>query len=209
MKISASILSSKKIDVAVKELSLTDVDYIHVDFIDDTFINGKKIPFRKLKKISKYSPKRLDIHLMTSNIKKYIKKFASLNAEYITFHIEATDKVEELIELIHNYGIHAGLAINPETDIEKVKSYLNDIDLVLIMSVNPGYGGQSFIPETVEKVKTLREYLNKEKLKVLINVDGGINNETSNEVKKYVDIMVSGSYITNSDNFQEKISSLR
>lgn len=209
MKISASILSSKKIDIAVKELSLTDVDYIHVDFIDDTFINGKKIPFRKLKKISKYSPKRLDIHLMTSNIKKYIKKFASLNAEYITFHIEATDKVEELIELIHNYGIHAGLAINPETDIEKVKPYLNDIDLVLIMSVNPGYGGRSFITETVEKVKTLREYLKQEKLKVLINVDGGINNETSKEIKKYVDIMVSGSYITNSDSFQEKISSLR
>ena len=99
--------------------------------------------------------------------------------------------------------------MQPLNDIEKVKPYLNDIDLVLIMSVNPGYGGQSFIPETVEKVKTLREYLNKENLKVLINVDGGINNKTSNEVKKYVDIMVSGSYITNSDNFQEKISSLR
>lgn len=209
MKISSSFLACKKIDYAIKKLSLTDTDYIHVDFIDNSFINGKKISFCKLKKISKYSDKRLDVHLMTKKVKKYIKKFAMLNVEYITFHVEACSNIENIINLIHNYGIHAGIAVNPDTDIEVIKPYLANVDLVLIMSVVPGYGGQVFIPETIEKVKKLRDYLKKQKLKVLINVDGGINLETSKNIKPYVDIMVSGSYITNSNNYQEMISSLR
>lgn len=209
MKISTSFLSCKKIDYAIKKLSLTDTDYIHVDFIDNSFIDGKKISFRRLKKISKYSSKRLDVHLMTKKVKKYIKKFALLNVEYITFHVEACNNIEDMINLIHNYGISAGIAINPDTDIELIKPYLDSVDLVLIMSVVPGYGGQAFIPETVEKVTKLREYLKKQKLKVLVNVDGGINLETSKKVKPYVDIIVSGSYITNNNNYQEKISSLR
>lgn len=209
MKISSSFLACKKVNSAIKKLSLTDTDYIHVDFIDNSFINGKKISFRKLKKISKYSSKRLDVHLMTKKIKKYIKKFALLNVEYITFHVEAGNNIEDMINLIHNYGIHAGIAVNPDTDFEVIKPYLDNVDLVLIMSVVPGYGGQAFIPDVVEKIKKLREYLKKNKLKVLISVDGGIKLDESKKIKPYVDIIVSGSYITNSNNYQEKISSLR
>lgn len=209
MKISASFLSCKKILPAISKLSLTDVDYIHVDFIDGKFVVGKTIPFRKLKKIRKVSSKRLDIHLMTNKLNKYIKKFAVLNCEYITFHIEATNDIEKYINMIHNYGIKVGIAIKPDTEIEEVKPYLNMIDLVLVMSVEPGYGGQEFIPKTVEKLKELKKYLVENKINVVVSVDGGINIDTLKDIKEYVDMAVSGSYITSSNNYQEQINSLR
>lgn len=209
MKISASFLSCKKIIPAIKELSFTNVDYIHVDFIDGKFVVGKKIPFRMLKRISRISSKRLDVHLMTDKLKKYIKRFALLNCEYITFHVEIGKDIEKYINMIHSYGAKCGLAINPNTSLEEIKPYLSMIDMVLVMSVTPGYGGQAFIPETVDKVKELRAYLKKKRLKVLVSIDGGINIDTVKEIKPYVDMVVAGSYITNSSDFQEKINDLR
>mgnify|MGYP004520746059 FL=1 len=209
MKISASFLSCEKIIPAIKKLNMTDVDYIHVDFIDNNFVKGKKIPFHKLKKISKISSKRLDIHLMTNKLEKYIKKFSMLNCEYITFHIEVLENVEKYINMIHSYGIKCGLAINPDTDFDKIKPYIEMIDLILVMSVTPGYGGQQFIPTTEDKLKKIRKYITDNKIKVIVNVDGGINNTTINKVNKYVDMVVSGSYITNSNDFQENINNLR
>lgn len=209
MKVSASFLSCKKIIPVIKELSFTDVDYIHVDFIDGKFVVGKKIPFRRLKKISKVSSKRLDVHLMTDQLEKYIKKFSLLNCEYITFHLEVGKDIEKYIQMIHSYGVKCGIAINPHTSLEEINPYLSMIDMVLVMSVTPGYGGQAFIPETIDKVKELRSYLKKKKLKVVMSIDGGINMNTIENVKPYVDMVVSGSYITNSNNFQEKINSLR
>ncbi len=207
--ISTSFLSCKKIIPAIEKLNLTDTDYIHVDFIDGKFVVGKKIPFRKLKKISKVSSKRLDVHLMTNKLKKYIKKFASLNCEYITFHVEVEKDIEKYIDLIHSYGIKCGLAINPNTDIKILKPYLPLIDMVLIMSVEPGYGGQTFIPATVDKIKKIKKLITTNKAKVTISVDGGINSETVKEIKENVNLIVSGSYITSGDDFQEKINSLR
>ena len=204
MKVSASFLSCSKIIPVVSKLSATDVDYIHV-----SFVKGKKIPFRKIKQIGKYSRKRLDVHLMTKRLKKYIKKFSQLDCEYITFHLEIGKNIEKYIELIHSYGIKCGLAINPDTDFKELEPYLNMIDMVLVMSVEPGYGGQEFIKETVKKVKSLREYIGKKEVSVMISVDGGINEETVKKVKPYVDMVVSGSYITKSDDFQEQIHSLR
>lgn len=209
MKISASFLSCEKIIPAIKKLNMTDVDYIHVDFVDNNFVKGKKIPFHKLKKISKISSKRLDIHLMTDKLEKYIKKFSMLNCEYITFHIEVLKNVEKYINMIHSYGIKCGLAINPDTDFDKIKPYIEMIDLILVMSVTPGYGGQQFIPTTEDKLKKIRKYITDNKIKVIVNVDGGINNTTINKVNKYVDMVVSGSYITNSNDFQENINNLR
>ncbi len=209
MKVSASFLSCEKIIPAIKKLNMTDVDYIHVDFIDNNFVKGKKIPFHKLKKISKISSKRLDIHLMTDKLEKYIKKFSMLNCEYITFHIEVLENIEKYINMIHSYGIKCGLAINPDTDFDKIKPYIEMIDLILVMSVTPGYGGQQFIPTTEDKLKKIRKYITDNKLKVIVNVDGGINNTTINKVNKYVDMVVSGSYITNSNDFQENINNLR
>lgn len=209
LAISASFLSCKKIIPAIKKLNMTDVNYIHIDFIDGNFVVGKKIPFRKLKKISKVSSKRLDVHLMTNKLKKYIKKFALLNCEYITFHVEVGKNIEKYINLVHSYGIKCGLAINPDTEIELLKPYLPMIDMVLVMSVVPGYGGQKFIPQTVDKVKELKKYLVENELKVIVSIDGGINDTTVKKVKKDVDMIVSGSYITSSNDFQEKINSLR
>lgn len=209
MKISSSFLASKKVEEAIKKLSFTDVDFIHVDFIDDSYVIGTKIPFRKIKKATKNISKRLDVHLMTKKVKKYIKKFAELNVEYITFHVELDNNIEKNINLIHSYGIKVGLAINPDTDIEKLKPYLSMIDMVLVMSVVPGVGGQAFIPQTVEKIKKLKKYIMDNELNIVISVDGGINDETVKKVNKYVDIVISGSYITNSDDFQQQIFSLR
>ena len=207
--ISSSFLSCRKIILAIKKLNLTDTDYIHVDFIDGKFVVGKKIPFRKLKKISKFSSKRLDVHLMTNKLKKYIKKFASLNCEYITFHVEIGKDIEKYIDLVHSYGIKCGLAINPNTPIKELESYLPMVDMVLVMSVEPGYGGQAFIPKTVDKVKELNKYLTTNELNVTVSVDGGINDKTVKGIKDHVNMLVSGSYITSSNDFQEKINSLR
>lgn len=209
MKISASFLSSSDLKKTVYELSVTDVDYIHVDFIDGKFVSGTKIAYRKIKKVTKFSSKRLDVHLMTDKLDKYIKKFALLNCEYITFHVEATKDISKYISLIHSYGIKCGLAVNPDTSIQEIEPYVNDIDMVLVMSVAPGKGGQTFIPDAVNKLKDLEKLLRTKKSKVLVSIDGGINDTTVSSVGSLVDMLVSGSFITSSDNYQEKINILR
>ena len=209
MKVSASFLACKDISYGISLLDETTCDYIHVDFIKGKFVKGKEIPFRKLKKISKFTSKRLDVHLMTDKLDKYIPKFSTLNCEYITFHIEATSNIEKYIDLIHSYGIKCGIAINPDTDIKEVEPYLDRIDLVLIMSVYPGYGGQEFIEDVVVKTKTLKEIIKKDKLNLILSIDGGINNNTIIKVKDYVDMVVAGSYITSSNDFQKSIDILR
>lgn len=208
MKIAASFLSSKKIARDLEKLNLTDVDYIHVDVMDGKFVSQKSLSFKELKNIYHYTSKRLDIHLMVLKPQKLIKKFASLNTEYITFHIELQEDILSLIDLVHRYGIKCGLAINPSTDLEMIYPYLDKIDLVTIMSVNPGMGGQEFILETAVKVVKLKERITSEKLATKIMVDGGINLATKDYVGD-ADILVSGSYIISSDNFQEAITSLR
>lgn len=208
MKISASFLTSRDKSKDLKKLNLTDVDYIHVDYMDGKFVKNVSLPFRELKKIYKYTSKRLDVHLMASKPDKLIKKFASLNTEYITIHVEINRDIKKLLNLIHEYGIKAGLAINPDTDINLLKDYLEDIELILVMGVYPGKGGQEFIDETVKRVKEVKKIIKKSEKNILISVDGGINNETKKKVEN-ADILVSGSYIVNSDNFQETITKLR
>ena len=208
MKISASFLSSHYISRDLEKLNVTDIDYIHVDVMDGKFVRQKSLPFKELKNIYKYTSKRLDVHLMEKDPRKDIRNFALLNCEFITIPIEIDVPLFDYIDLIRRYGIKAGLAISPNTDIEKVYPYLEKIDLVLVMGVEPGMGGQSFILETTVKLAKLKQKIEEEKLKVLISVDGGINLETKDYVKD-VDILVSGSCIIHSDNFQETITKLR
>ena len=208
MKIAASFLACNNIKKALKKLGLTDTDYIHVDVVDNKFVTGKKISIRKLKKIYKYTSKRLDVHLMVNKPKKYIKKLALLNTERIIFHVELEKNIEKYLDYIHSFGIKNGLAINPDTDISILRPHLDKIDTILVMSVNPGYGGQAFIPESLEKVKKIRNLIGKRKIE--LSVDGGIKEEQAKLLKEVpVDIIVAGSYITNSSNYQEKIDSLR
>ncbi|MDD6224142.1 MAG: ribulose-phosphate 3-epimerase [bacterium] len=207
MKISASFLAEKKIEKAIYKLDHTDADYIHVDVVDGKFVDGKKIPLRKLKKIYKLTSKRLDVHLMVKKPKKYIKKFVTMNAERIIIHLELKKDLEKNLELIHKFGIKNGLAINPNTDISYLEPYLDKIDSILVMSVMPGYGGQKFIENTTTRLIEIKKMLLQHP-NIEIMVDGGINEDTI-EFVKIADIVVSGSYITKSKNYQDQIDKLR
>lgn len=208
MKVSASFLSSHYIEEDIMKLNDTDVDYIHVDVMDGKFVKNKTLPFRSMKNIYKFTSKRLDVHLMVKHPKKLIKKYAQLNTEYITFHVEIEEDIEELINLVHNYGIKCGLAIKPKTPIEVLDPYMDKIDLVLFMSVEPGKGGQEFMPEVLVRIKEFKRKMKEKKLNIVVNVDGGINLETCKKLRQ-ADILVSGSCITNSENFQDTIRKLR
>ena len=208
MKVSASYLSSYSIEKDIMKLNDTDVDFIHVDVMDGKFVKNKTMPFRAMKNIYKFTSKRLDVHLMVEKPKKLIKKYAQLNTEYITIHVEIEEDIHELIDLIHNYGIKCGLSIKPNTPLEVLDPYLDKIDMVLFMSVEPGKGGQEFIPETLIRIKEFKKHIKEKKLKIVVNVDGGINLSNCKKLRQ-ADIIVSGSCITNSDNFQETITNLR
>ena len=208
MKVSASFFSSKNIPKDLEKLNDTDVDYIHVDIMDGKFVMNKTMPFREMRHIYEYTSKRLDVHLMVEDPSKYIPLYAELNTEYITFHVEVLEDIKKNIDLIKSYSIKAGLAIKPNTKINELIPYLPFIDLILIMSVEPGEGGQAFIEESENRVNEVRELINSYNLDCVINIDGGINDETRKKCDN-CDIVVAGSYIINGDNFQDKISSLR
>lgn len=208
MKVSASFLSSKNPALDLVKLNDTDVDYIHVDIMDGEFVPNKTMPFSEMKNIYKYTSKRLDVHLMVNDPKKYIPLYAGLNTEYITIHVELDEDIMSLLELIKSYSIKAGLSLKPNTKVSELIPYLPYIDMVLVMSVEPGAGGQAFIEESGDRISEIRALLKSYNIPAVINVDGGINDKTVSKCSDS-DIVVAGSYIINSDNFQEKISSLR
>ncbi|MBO6195120.1 MAG: ribulose-phosphate 3-epimerase [Bacilli bacterium] len=204
MKVSVSILKEKsRLDYVIDKLQNTSADYIHIDIMDSTFTEENSFLLSELTNIK--TNKKYDIHIMSTNLDYQINEAIKLNPEYITFHVESTKDVRKYIDLIKNNNIKVGLAINPKTRLWKIKKYLNMIDLVLVMSVEPGKGGQQFIPSIIKKIKKLKKKQNN----FLINVDGGINDETVDKVKEYVDIVVSGSYITNNEDYESKIVSLK
>ena len=204
--ISASILSIKEnIKQNVKLLDETTVDFLHLDIMDGKFVKNKTWDIEQIKDIVENTKKPKDIHLMVDDVKDYVCKFKILNPTYITFHIEVKQDIMELIKYIKNLGIKVGISIKPNTNIEKILPYLPFIDLVLIMTVEPGYGGQKFIEDVIPKVEKLNELKNK--FNFILEVDGGINNETISKVKS--DIYVVGSYIINSDNYQKQIDKLK
>ena len=197
MKVNVSILSStiKPQDI-VKELDKTNADYIHIDIMDGKFVDNKTWTISEITKITKNSTLPLDVHLMVNNPSKYIEDYAMLNTNDIIFHYEAVKDVNSMIDEIKNYGLKVGIAINTDTDVEKIFPYLDKIDLVLVMSVYPGKSGQSFIEESLDKIRKLKQEIQEKNLKTLISVDGGINDETGKLCKEAgVDILVSASYI--------------
>ena len=208
MKVSVSYLNSKDICNDLRKLDLCSNEFIHVDVMDGKFVNNKSLPFSEVKNIYKYTTKRLDVHLMVENPSKYIPLYCSLNSEYICFHLETDEDIFENINLIKSFGVKAGLVIKPNTKIRELVPYMPSIDLVLVMSVEPGMGGQDFIIDTESRVDELRDLINQYNFDVLINVDGGITDKTVGFVKNS-DIVTSGSYVVNSEDFEEKISSLR
>ena len=208
MVLNASILSSEfKASDLIKRFNDTKVSYIHLDIMDGKFVNNKSYTVSEIKKFNDISKKSFDVHLMVKNPIKYINDLALLNVNTISFHYEAVKNVDEVINLIKNYGIKVGIAINPKTDINVLIPYLNMIDIVLVMSVEPGYSGQAFIESTYNKVEKLKELIVNNNSKSLIEVDGGVNIENAPILKeKGTDIIVSASYIQNNlENINELI----
>lgn len=207
MKVSVSYLSSKNIIEDLRKLTVTDTDYIHVDVMDGKFVKNRTLSFSELKEIHRYTNKRLDVHLMVKKPWKYIDDYATLNTEYITIHVE-TKNVSKTLDLIESYGIKKGLSIKPETPLDELDPYLDKVDLILVMSVEPGKGGQEFIDNTIDRIKELKKKLKEHKSNALISVDGGINEEVAKKLKN-VDVLASGSYVINSADYQEAINKLR
>lgn len=207
-KISVSFLSCDDVLDDLDELDETDVDYIHVDSMDGKFVDNKNNPYHYLKEFCKYSRKPLDVHLMEEKPEHSIEKYASLNTEMISIHIEIQEDISKLLNLIHSYGIKAGLAISPDTDPLLLEPYFEEIDFILVMSVYPGYGGQKFIPSTIDKIKQIKKELSYFKKEILISVDGGVGLKEK-ELLEEADILVSGSYIVKGDSYQDRITSLR
>ena len=198
IKISPSILSAdfSKLGSEIQALEKAKADLIHIDVMDGHFVPNITIGPDVIKQLRKYTSLPFDVHLMISPVHNYIKNFAEAGANIITIHPEATDDLVGSIKKIKSYNKKSGVSLNPKTSIDKVLPVLNLIDLVLVMSVNPGFGGQKFMPETLEKVKVLRKEIDKKKLKTEIEIDGGINIENSKTaIKAGVDIIVSGTAI--------------
>ena len=208
MKIGVSTLNVKEPRSSeLAKIDGLDVDYIHVDVMDGIFVENKTFGFDEFYDMVRFTKKPKDIHLMVSDVKKYIDNFSKLSPEYISFHYEATNDVLGVINYIHNLGIKASLAINPSTQTSEILDYLKYLDMVLVMSVEPGRGGQTFIEDSTKKVEQLYMLRENEGYNYKIEVDGGVNNETIKKCEK-VDICVVGSYITKND-YEKSIRNLR
>lgn len=205
IKISTSILSSKNRIEDLEKLNKTTTDYIHIDTMDGNFVNNYQLPISEIIEINKLTKKPLDIHLMVEKPQEYIKNLQNMNIEFITIHLEINHNIQEIINSIKQSGYKVGISLKPHTPISSIIPYLQQIDLVLIMSVEPGQGGQEFIPSSINKARDLKKY----NPNIIIEMDGGIKNHNINNLKDCVDIAVVGSYITNHNNFQEAINNLK
>ena len=214
IKISPSILSAdfSKLGSEIQNLEKAKADLIHIDVMDGHFVPNITIGPDVIYKLKKYSSLPFDVHLMISPVHNFIKNFADAGADIITIHPEATNDLESSIKKIKSYNKKVGISLNPETSLDKLNNVLDKIDLVLIMSVNPGFGGQKFIENTLNKIKKLRLKIDQLKLKVEIEVDGGINFENSKSIiKAGADILVSGTTIfkSNEGNIKKNIEILK
>ena len=214
VKISPSILSAdfSKLGSEIQNLEKAKADLIHIDVMDGHFVPNITIGPEVINKLRKYTSLPFDVHLMISPVHNFIKSFADAGADIITIHPEATNDLESSIKKIKSYNKKVGISLNPETPLDKLNNVLDKIDLVLIMSVNPGFGGQKFIENTLNKIKELRLKIDQLKLKVEIEVDGGINFENSKSIiKAGADILVSGTTIfkSNEGNIKKNIEILK
>ncbi|MEG2457721.1 MAG: ribulose-phosphate 3-epimerase [Bacilli bacterium] len=209
MKVSVSFLSKEYSQTElIKQINKTTTNYIHVDIMDGKFTDNKTNTFSEIKKLLLNTTIPLDVHLMVNNPLKYIEDYALLNTEYITFHYEVVKDIKKTIEYIKNFGIKAGISINPDTNVSLIFPYLKYLDLVLIMSVEPGKSGQEFKPSIIYKLEALKQKIIEDNLNTKISIDGGMNEETIPLIKDYTDIIVSASYL-HSGNMQDKIKEIQ
>ncbi|MCT7582816.1 ribulose-phosphate 3-epimerase [Aliarcobacter butzleri] len=212
MLVAPSILSADFGNLAneIKAICDAGCDLVHVDVMDGHFVPNMTIGPVVVEPVAKVASKPLDIHLMVENNTFFVDLFAPCKPLYISFHIESEKHPHRLIQKIRSYGIKPAIVLNPHSRPQEIEYLLEDLDMVLLMSVNPGFGGQKFIPSVVEKAKELKELINKRNPKCLIEVDGGVNDKNIEILKNAgVDIVVAGSYVFGSDDYEKAIKSLK
>ena len=210
MKIAPSILTADflKLEEEIKSIE-QESDYLHLDVMDGHFVPNISFGSHVLSGLKRITNVPLDTHLMISNPIDYIKDFAGINSSFITIHVEA-NKVKETLDLIHSYGIKRGLSLKPKTSLDDIKPYLSELELVLVMSVEPGFGGQSFMVDQLDKVRELVRLRDEHHYNYVIEIDGGINFDTAKLAKEAgVDIAVAGSYVFNAKDRNEAIRGIK
>lgn len=210
MNVSLSILTIDYGKVA-EELAILEkeLEYLHLDVMDGNFVPNISFGPAFIQSLRNYSKLIFDTHLMIENPLQYIEKFSKAGSDYITIHIESQGDIMCCLEKIKSYGIKAGLSIKPNTKVEVIKPYLPLLDMVLVMSVEPGFGGQVFMESSIEKVKELKSLREQNNYHYLINIDGGINDKTAPKIAPYVDLAVSGSYVLNAENPIQNLNILK
>ena len=203
--VSVSILGASDKQEAVRLLNGTSSDFIHIDVMDGEFVANKAFSMSLVRKINRITEKRMDVHLMVRDVEMYVKRLRGMNIGYVTFHIEAVRDMDigGIIGSIREMGYGVGVSIKPDTDVDVLKGIIDIVDMVLVMSVEPGKGGQEFMIESVARIKAIRRM----RRDVVISVDGGINDMTSFLVD--TDMVVVGSYVTSGGDFEERIERVR
>lgn len=212
VKIAPSILSADfaRLGDEIKDVERGGADYIHVDVMDGHFVPNITIGPLIVEAIRPVTQLPLDVHLMIENPDQYIEAFAKAGADYITVHAEASKHLHRTVQLIKSTGVKAGVVINPATPVEVLKHVIEDIDLVLLMSVNPGFGGQKFIPSVLPKIRQVKEMANELNPELEIEIDGGVNEETARLcIEAGANVLVAGSAVFNKEDRAAAIAGLR